>query len=162
MPEFDMQFYRRNLPHLQKDVTPHFISFVTKWRWILPPLARDLVLSSSCHDHRRKYELYAAVVMPDHVHLILTPLIDEQRHEIYSLIQILRSIKGASARAINQELRHVGHFGRKSPSTMCCGRQRGSMQRWNMFCITRYAEVWSRIGRTIAGPGRDRISLVLR
>ena len=95
------------LPHLQKDFTPHFITFVTKWRWILPPLARDLVLSS-CRDHRRKYELYAAVVMPDHVHLILTPLIDEERHEIYSLTQILRSIKGASARSINQTMRRKG------------------------------------------------------
>ena len=41
-----MQFYRRNLPHVQKDETAHFITFVTKSRWILPPLARDIVLSA--------------------------------------------------------------------------------------------------------------------
>jgi REP element-mobilizing transposase RayT len=103
-----MQFYRRNLPHFQKDFTPHFITFVTKLRWILPPMARDLVLSSCCHDHRVKYELYVAVVMPDHVHLILTPLVDQQPDEIYSLIAIMRTIKSASAHLINRQLKRNG------------------------------------------------------
>ena len=46
--------------------------------------------------------------MPDHVHLILTPLIDERRGEMFSLIRIMQSIKGSSARAINQRLRRNG------------------------------------------------------
>ncbi|HZQ95739.1 MAG TPA: transposase, partial [Candidatus Sulfotelmatobacter sp.] len=103
-----MQFYRRNLPHLQKDFTPHFITFVTKFRWILPPRARDVVLSSCCHDHRVKYELYVAVVMPDHVHLILTPALDCHRREIFSLIEIMQTIKSASAHLINRELTRKG------------------------------------------------------
>ena len=103
-----MQFYRRNLPHLQKDFTPHFITFITKFRWILPPTARDIVLSCCCHDHQKRYELYVAVVMPDHVHLILTPLIDEQRQKIFSLVKITQTIKGASARVINRQLRRSG------------------------------------------------------
>ena len=103
-----MQFYRRNLPHLQKDFTPHFITFVTKFRWILPPHARDIVLACCCHDHRRRYELYAAVVMPDHVHLILTPLINHKRQEIFSLMRIMQAVKAASARHINQRLHHTG------------------------------------------------------
>jgi REP element-mobilizing transposase RayT len=103
-----MQFYRRNLPHLQKDFNPHFVTFVTKFRWILPPPAREIVLSSCCHDHRRRYELYVAVVMPDHVHMILTPLLDEQRGEIHSLIEIMRTIKSASAHLINRQLNRQG------------------------------------------------------
>jgi putative transposase len=43
--------------------------------------------------------------MPDHVHLILTPLIDKERRHVISLIEIMRAIKGASARSINQRLR---------------------------------------------------------
>jgi REP element-mobilizing transposase RayT len=46
--------------------------------------------------------------MPDHVHLILTPLVDENRREMTSLIAIMRNIKGASGRAINQSLRRSG------------------------------------------------------
>ena len=103
-----MQFYRRNLPHIQRDFTPHFLTFVTKFRWILPPKARDIILASCFHDHRNRYELYVAIVMPDHAHLILTPLIDEQRREVFSLVKIMQAIKGASARAINQQLRRTG------------------------------------------------------
>src|ERR1700680_3484736 len=104
-----MQFYRRNLPHLQRDFKPHFITFVTKFRWTLPDYARDITLSSCCHDHRGKYELYVAMVMPDHAHLILTPMIDESRGEIASLVKIMQAIKGSSGRAINQRLgRHGG------------------------------------------------------
>jgi REP element-mobilizing transposase RayT len=54
--------------------------------------------------HRDKYELYVAVVMPDHVHLILTPLVDERLREIFSLMKIMRAIKGGSGRAINLRL----------------------------------------------------------
>ena len=106
---FHMQFYRRNLPHLQNDFTPHFITFVTKFRWILPPVARDIVLSSCCHDHRKSCELYVAVVMPDHAHVILAPLPDEQEHEIHSLIEIMRTVKSASAHLINRQLNRQGH-----------------------------------------------------
>jgi REP element-mobilizing transposase RayT len=103
-----MQFYRRNLPHLQRDFTPHFITFVTKFRWVLPDCARDIALSSCCHDHRKKYELYVAVIMPDHVHLILTPLINKQSREVFSLIEIMRGIKGASGRSINRRMARHG------------------------------------------------------
>ena len=103
-----MTFYRRNLPHLQRDYKPHFITFVTKLRWILPDSARDITLGCCRHDHGAKYTLHVAVVMPDHVHLILTPLTDEKRRLIVSLIEIMKAIKGASARAINQRLGHRG------------------------------------------------------
>ena len=99
-----MAFYRRNLPHLQRDCKPHFITFVTKFRWALPDRARELVLSSCCHDHRTRYELYVAVVMPDHVHLILAPLLDEARREFFPLVEITSAIKGASAHRINHTL----------------------------------------------------------
>jgi REP element-mobilizing transposase RayT len=104
---FAAQLYRRNLPHLQRDFKPHFVTFVTKSRWTLPDWARDLALSSCCHGHREKYELCVAVVMRDHVHLILTPLVDEQEQEIFSLMKIMQAIKGACGRAIN--LRLGGH-----------------------------------------------------
>jgi len=101
-------FYRRNLPHLQRDYKPHFITFVTKFRQEMPDWARNITLGCCLHDHGIRYSLHVAVVMPDHVHLILTPLTDPQRHLIISLIEIMRSIKGASARAINQRRQRQG------------------------------------------------------
>jgi REP element-mobilizing transposase RayT len=103
-----MTFYRRNLPHLQRDYKPHFITFVSKFRRTLPDRARDITLACCLHDHGTKYRLHVAVVMPDHVHLILTPLTDETRRLIVSLVEILKAVKGASAHAINHRLGHRG------------------------------------------------------
>jgi|SRR5579862_1079112 len=103
-----MQFYRRNLPHMQRDCTPHFITFCTKFREVLPDWARDIVLGCCLHDHERRYRLRVAVVMPDHVHIVLTPLTDESRGAIISLVEIMQAMKGASARAINQKTRQRG------------------------------------------------------
>jgi len=46
--------------------------------------------------------------MPDHVHLILVPLIDEVKRCVVPLEWITRSIKGYSARQINARLRRRG------------------------------------------------------
>jgi len=98
-----MQFYRRNLPHMQRDYKPHFITFCTKFRQVLPDWARDVVLGCCLHDHERRYRLRVAVVMPDHVHIVLTPLIDESERTIISLPEIMKAIKGASSHAINRK-----------------------------------------------------------
>jgi REP element-mobilizing transposase RayT len=45
--------------------------------------------------------------MPDHVHLLLTPLRDGTRN-LYGLVEILQGIKGASAHSVNRALRRSG------------------------------------------------------
>ena len=56
------------------------------------------------HDHDKRYNLRVVVVMPDHVHMILTPLTDEVRRMILPLPEIMQAIKGASSHAINRRL----------------------------------------------------------
>jgi len=46
--------------------------------------------------------------MPDHVHLILTPLVDIERREVVSLTEIMKAIKGASGHFVNRRLRQRG------------------------------------------------------
>ena len=46
--------------------------------------------------------------MPDHVHLIFTPLINGRKQEYYSLAEIMGAIKGASAQLINCALGRTG------------------------------------------------------
>jgi REP element-mobilizing transposase RayT len=103
-----VSFYRRNLPHLQRDDKPHFITFVTKHRWILPDWAREIVLGCCRHDDEIKYILHVVVVMPDHVHMILTPKVDEQRKLGCQLFEIMKAIKSASAHLINRRLYRHG------------------------------------------------------
>ena len=99
--------YRRQLLHLQKDERAVFITFTTARRWHLPPAARDIVLASCLTNHSSKYELFTAVVMPDHAHLVLCPL---RRPDgwCWCLPEILHAIKGASARSINKLLNRKG------------------------------------------------------
>jgi len=103
-----MTFYRRDLPHLQRDNKRHFITFNTKYRWTLPPEARDIILACCTHDHDLRIDLDAATVMPDHVHLIFTPLINEEEAETWSLAKIMDAIKGASAHLVNRALKRHG------------------------------------------------------
>jgi len=53
--------------------------------------------------------LYVVAVMPDHVHMIFTPLVDDDELEVVSLARIMDAIKGASAHKINRELGRKGH-----------------------------------------------------
>jgi len=96
--------YRRRLPHYQKDYHPLFVTFTTDRRWILPPLARDIVLACCLKENGIKFDLHAAVVMPDHVHLIYSPLRREDGWS-YTLPEIMKAIKGRSAREINVTLK---------------------------------------------------------
>jgi len=92
--------YRRRLPHVQKDDRPIFITFTTDHRWPLPTKARDIVLECCLKENGIKFDLHAAVVMPDHIHLLLSPLTDQDGWS-FSLPQIMHAIKGVSARKIN-------------------------------------------------------------
>ena len=108
--------YRRNLPHILKGDRPHFVTFITHQRWELPSAARDLVLKHCMHDDGVKLKVHAAVVMPDHVHMILTPLqtaqpgaaVPHQQIAYFTFEEIIGAIKGASAHSINRLLGRQG------------------------------------------------------
>jgi REP element-mobilizing transposase RayT len=95
--------YRRKLPHYQKVGRALFVTFCKGNRHPFSPEARDAVLQHCLHDHGKRYQLHAAVVMPDHVHLLLTPLLDEKGWP-YALPLILKMLKGTSARSVNKAM----------------------------------------------------------
>jgi REP element-mobilizing transposase RayT len=98
--------YRRNLPHLQKDYRPVFVTFATHKRWELPETARQLTLDCCLKQNGDTIDLHGVVVMPDHVHMIFTPRSDCDGP--FSLMEIMHAIKGASAHVINQSLQRRG------------------------------------------------------
>ena len=99
--------YRRRLPHYQWTDKTYFVTFATYKRFALTPGSRDIVLSTCLQGNGTTFELHALVVMPDHVHLMLTPLADSNGE--ISLPEILQAIKGASAHRINK---YMGRKGR--------------------------------------------------
>jgi REP-associated tyrosine transposase len=93
--------YRRRLPHYQKPGRALFVSFRKSTRTPLSDASRSVVLQRCLQGHNRMMDLHAAVIMPEHVHLLLTPLADLQGWP-FPLRDILKRIKGASARNVNQ------------------------------------------------------------
>jgi len=93
--------YHRMLPHYQKAGRIRIITFCKANRIPFTPEARSAILHHCLHDNAKRYDLHAAIVMPDHVHLLLLPLRDEKGWP-YSLPTILKLIKGTSARSVNK------------------------------------------------------------
>ena len=99
--------YRRNLPHIQRPGKTYFVTFCTKNHWILPEATRSVVLDTCRAVHEITAFIHCAVIMPDHVHLILTPMADS-RGETLLLEKVLRQIKGVSALKVNKALNRHG------------------------------------------------------
>jgi REP element-mobilizing transposase RayT len=89
---------RRHLPHWTTRGATYFVTFRTR-KGILDGDEQEAVLKHVKEADGKFYDLRAAVVMPDHVHLLLTP------EGEYSLSRIMKGIKGGSARTINT-MRH--------------------------------------------------------
>jgi len=121
--------YRRRLPHLQKADADLFVTFCTGARRILPGVARDLVLEHCLREGGilagegaratqslptqsfptpvPRIHLHAVVVMPDHVHMLLTSLRNANGWP-FPLVDILQCFKSASAHRINKLLHTSG------------------------------------------------------
>ena len=98
-----MYDYRRMLPHYQKAGRAPLGDVLQLIATPFTAEVRDAILQHCRQDSGERYQLHAVVVMPEHVHLLLTPLRDEKGWP-YGLSAILKLIKGASARSVNQLL----------------------------------------------------------
>jgi REP element-mobilizing transposase RayT len=121
--------YRRRLPHLQKADADLFVTFCTGGPLVLSSAARDLVFEHCLREGgilpfagkeskaagggaratlaTPRIRLHAVVIMPDHVHLLLSPLRDGEGWP-FALVDILQCLKSATAHRINKLLRHSG------------------------------------------------------
>ena len=102
-----VHYTKRHLPHFERPWAKYMVSFSTREKRHLTPAERDIVMASIRygHDHRH-YELYAACVMPDHVHLLFEPQIKSETPTgepvFYSLVDILQTIISTTAHRINK------------------------------------------------------------
>ncbi|HET7711370.1 MAG TPA: transposase [Thermoanaerobaculia bacterium] len=103
----DRSVYRRRLPHYQSRHKDYLVTFCTQDRWVLPDVARSIALSHIIVIHRKLMFLHTATAMPDHVHIVISPL-DGPDGNAYGIAEILRRIKGTSSRSINRALDRTG------------------------------------------------------
>jgi REP element-mobilizing transposase RayT len=112
-PQTEEAWYgKRRLPHFEKPWTIYAITASTRTRRKLSPAGRTIVLSALRHFHLDRYELFAACVMPDHVHFLFQPWPKEQgAHEsavFWSVSELTHSVKSFTAHEINKPERSRG------------------------------------------------------
>jgi REP element-mobilizing transposase RayT len=96
----ELSIKRRNLPHWQFPGSTYFITFRLK-SGVINEDERRIVLNAIKYFHQVRYLVMTAVVMPNHVHIMLKPVAAESNTD-FSLGKILQGIKGFSAREINK------------------------------------------------------------
>ncbi|MBE7558161.1 hypothetical protein HS125_04130 [bacterium] len=94
----------------------YFITYRCVRGVVLSEEQRLLVLSNWIHWHGKRYLLHAAVVMPDHVHVLITPK-SKPDSSCFSLEEILHTNKSYTAHEIAKSARRRGSTGRTSGST---------------------------------------------
>lgn len=68
------------------------------------PKVAEIIEENLLHFNDKKYKLYAWVIMPNHVHLLLIP------KEGYSLSEIVHTAKSYTANEANKTLNRTGRF----------------------------------------------------
>ncbi|MEP7015480.1 MAG: transposase [Verrucomicrobiota bacterium] len=105
-PAIGARYSRRRLPHFEKPWAIYAVAISTKLRRCLSPAARTVVLNSLQYFHNKRYELFAACVMPDHVHFLFQPWPqgndDAGNVVFWPLNELIHSIKSFSAHQINK------------------------------------------------------------
>jgi len=99
-------YTKRHLPHFDRPWAVYAITISTRRRNNLSPPARTIIINALRHFHDKRYELYAACVMPDHVHILLQPWPREydgnDNPVFWSVAELMQSIKSFTAHAINK------------------------------------------------------------
>jgi REP element-mobilizing transposase RayT len=92
----------RHLPHWGLEGAIYFVTFCAR-NVVLNENEQRIALEHIKDGNGMFYDCYAAVVMPDHVHLLL------QTKKGYNLSRVIHGIKGTSAHKINQHRGTKGH-----------------------------------------------------
>lgn len=85
---------RRHLPHWTLEGSIYFVTFVAHGT-VFVEAEQRIVLDHIKDGDDKFYDLFAAVVMPDHVHVLIRPV------QPYTLSRVMKGIKGVSAHMLN-------------------------------------------------------------
>jgi len=104
----DVAKTKRKLPHWEKEGACYFITHRTKEGIEISEKARDVVLENWKHWSGQRYDLWQAVIMPDHVHLLLSPLQKDDGLSQWTLSEIAHTAKSYTANHINKLMNRTG------------------------------------------------------
>ena len=102
-PVQSFKITRRYLPHWQLPGSVYFITWRCKDGEVLSSEDRTIILQALQYWDGHKWTLYAAVIMPDHVHALVQPLALPGSDGVYDLAEIIHSVKRFSVYQINRQ-----------------------------------------------------------
>ena len=91
------------MPHWQQPGKVYFLTWRCKKGKILSPEECTVTLEALRYWDDRKWTLYAAVIMPDHVHALVQPLALSEGEGVYDLAEIIHSVKSFCVHKINRQ-----------------------------------------------------------
>ena len=100
-PVASFRMTRRNLPHWQEPGRVYFVTWRCAGEQKLAPEERDVAMEALRYWDALRWTVYAAVVMPNHIHALAQPLMN-QEGKAFNLAQIIHSVKSFSAHRINR------------------------------------------------------------
>ena len=82
-PENKLWIYRRRMPHWRLDGSIYFVTWrLHKSQKELAAAEREIIVSTLKHFEGQRFDLFAFVVMPDHVHVLVKPYQGYLLHEL--------------------------------------------------------------------------------
>lgn len=96
---------RGGLYHVEAGNTIYFLSFHARPGMRFSPQEREIILASCRWGHPERWILFGAVVMPDHVHLLLRPQPIQPRVAENKTSSSGASSRSASSRSANDPIR---------------------------------------------------------
>jgi valyl-tRNA synthetase len=124
-----LTIHSRHLPHWQLGGSTYFVTFRIK-SGELSDSERQQVLDACFHWHDKRITTHLAVIMPDHVHLIITP---KQRDDgmWWRLEDILHSIKSYTANEIHSARNASGSLWQDEYFDRIIRDQDEFVEKWN-------------------------------
>ena len=131
---------RRNLPHWQEPGSVYFLTWRTVPGFQLLDEDRTATLESILHWDQKRWIVFAAVVMPDHVHALVKPTRMAPQPEaangddFYPLKSILHSVKSFAAHRINRQHKRTGRVWQDERYDRIMRDDREFEQTWEYIC----------------------------
>jgi REP element-mobilizing transposase RayT len=129
-PVQTFQVTRRTLPHWQLPGSVYFITWRIKDGKTLDHEERGIIMNALRHWDGSKWTVLAAVVMPNHVHVLGQPL-KKSDGGVFDLAEILHSVKRHSARIINKKRGNQGPLWQDERYDRIVRDEAEFLEKWN-------------------------------
>jgi REP element-mobilizing transposase RayT len=98
----------RNLPHIEQDTQMYFITWrLSKSQKPLTHDERSMIQSAIEHFNRKRYEMFAYVVMNDHIHVLV------KINDDYRLSSLVHTWKSFTANQLQRSFGRTGNIWQK-------------------------------------------------